>query len=320
MKCQFEITGTIEKNLKIIPKSLHDIYVDLINYTLLLPEAGKPSEYIELHKLMTKELGTNLSIDNACILEHDNSGARSEFFRVNKLEGRMDVSIPFNTVTGIMQLIALSLCPSGNNIDYKKFLTQLYEEIPFIILADQVFSGKSLAGDCVTLRRLVEAVGGPPKQIIAAVCRGANAGINSLSKVFNSVFVVERIPDSMNVFSDDCKFFLAGSRGNEIKSLAKWFRINLVPKGGLLERMEVTLRDPKIGLWGVGPGGWLITTSSNTPNNSLPLLWYSPENNKYIAPYPRVSSRLYKDNDWNIRPLLWDIIENKIRSELRKWL
>lgn len=101
-------------------------------------------------------------------------------------------------------------------------------------------------------------------------------------------------------------------RGNEIKSLAKWFRKNLVPKGGLLERMEETLKDPEIGLWGVVPGGWLITTSSNTPNNSLPFLWYSPENSKYIAPYPRVSSRLYRDNVWNIRPLLWDIIENKI--------
>ena len=312
MKRQFEINATIEENLKIIPKNLHDIYIDLVDYTLLLPEAGKTSEYIELYKLLAKELGIDLSIDNVCILEHDNSGARSDFFRANKLEGRMDVSIPFNTVTGLMQLIALSLCPSIKNIDYKKFSTHLYEEIPFIILADQVFSGKSLAGDCITLRRLMEAVGAPPKQIIAAVCRGTNSGISSLSKVFDSVFVVDRIPDSKNVFSKDCKYFLDGTRGNEIKSLANWFRINLVPKGGLIERMEVTLGDPKIGLWGVGPGGWLITTTSNTPNNSLPLLWYSPENNKYIAPYPRVSSRLYRDNVWNIRPLLWDMIENKM--------
>lgn len=312
MKRQFEIVATIKENLKIIPKNLNEIYVDLINHTFLLPEAGKNSEYVKLHRLLTKELNVDLSIDNACILEHDNSGARSDFFRANKLEGRMDVSIPFYTVTGLMQLIALSLCPSSKDIDYKKFLTPLYREIPFIILADQVFSGESLAGDCVALRRLLNTFGAPPKQIIAAVCRGTNSGINSLSKVFDSVFVVDRIPGSMNVFSNDCKFFLAGSRGNEIKSLANWFRINLVPKGGLIERMEDTLRDPKIGLWGVGSGGWLITTAGNTPNNSLPLLWHSPENNKYIAPYPRTSSRLYRDNDWNIRPLLWNIIENKL--------
>lgn len=213
MKSQFPITDIIAKNLRIIPKNLHEIYVELIDNTLLLPEVGNNSEYVELYKLLTDKIGANLSISNACILEHDNSGVRSDFFRINKLEGRMDVSIPFYTITSLMQLTALSLCTSGKNIEHKKFLNPLYEDIPFIILADQVFSGKSLAGDCEALRRLVDVVGTPSKKIIAAVCRGTNAGINSLCKVFDSVIAVERIPDSMSVFSDDSKFFLAGSKG-----------------------------------------------------------------------------------------------------------
>ena len=309
MRNQLPINERVAKNLKLIPKNLHGIYGELIENTLILPDTGNNSEYVELYKLLSDKIGIYLSNSNACIFEHDSSGVRTQFFRENKLDGRIDVSIPFHNVTNLIQLMALSLCSADTRMEYRKLLNPLYEDIPFIILADQVFSGNSLAGDCDALRHLLDLVGAPPKKIIAAVCRGTNAGIELLCKFFDSVIVVECIPDSMSVFSDKSKFFLLGSKGNEIRSLAKWFRKNLVPIGGLLERMEITLKDPEIGLWGVGHDGWLITTSSNTPNNSMPFLWYTPEDGKSVAPFPRVSSRLYRNDVWNIRPLLWDIIE-----------
>ena len=138
--------------------------------------------------------------------------------------------------------------------------------------------------------------------------------IKSLCEVFDSVLVVERIPDSVSIFSGDNEFCLSGTKGGDVRNLTKWFRSNMLPEGGLLDRMERIFDDPELGLWGFGRGGWLITTSSNTPNNSLPLLWYTPEGGTYVAPYPRVSSRLYEDDVWNLRPILWDIIEKKVRA------
>ena len=315
MKNWFENKSKVMRNLPFIPEAFHSIYLELVEHTYIVKENENWINLIRLNNsIQSRHTCFNKIGRHILILEQGECGLRENFFRANRIQGRLDLNYPFTNVTQVLQFIALASTTDSPPEEIKFIFSDLSRVNTVVILSDISISGSSLAEDCRVLRKLFSSIGiqGRDLLIVAAVCRCTESSAAHLAKYYNDVFVGDELPMSASLRYVDCPVGLHSQRASEVIEITKWFRENLVSEGDIVERMEKVTCDPRFGLWGFGAEGWLLAGEKNTPNNTIPLLWHNPKVQGYIPPFPRTSSRLYEDSKWNIRSAYWQLVERSI--------
>jgi len=222
----------------------------------------------------------------------------------------MDLNIPFLNITQVLQFLALSSCaPATPTIS--ELVGRIREVRTFIILSDISISGNSLSAELDAVNRVVGAFSLDPagvRVIVSVLCGTANS-VRKLSGRASDILIHETIPDVYALRPNSPSGEPMGWSKSQLAELVKWFAETVVDENSLLSRMARSCNTPKSKEWGFGAEGWLIATDENTPNNSLPLLWYGSPVHPYIPPYKRVSSMTYREESLDLGAAYWSIIQ-----------
>lgn len=304
------LTEIIRHNLKFIPTHLANIYCTLIENTLVIDKLLGSSRLKNLYKLYN--YGPVTFSENVIFLEQGEMGLRESFFKANKIEGRVDNNPPFLNTTQMMQFIALSSMHRFTDHQLNDIYNRVKKVKRIILLSDISISGTSLIGDHKDITKLFELILGNERsiEVVVFLATATEESIKNLSKNFNQIYIDEIIPNDFSLKYTSCMKLTEASAKVEISELLEWFAQEVINSNdNYLQKMSRIFKDQDSLSYGFGGEGWLISTDHNTPNNSLPLLWYSSENHPYLPPFPRVSSRTYDSQQWNLRNVYQEIIE-----------
>lgn len=311
------LISTIQNNLRYIPEHLSEVYLSIVENTYHVSEIYSPNRFHHLHDALTQRIG-----DIECLggdlsfLEHGEAGLRELYFKVNRIEGRLDYNLPFLNITQVLQFLALASYSAHDFAEVKHLVSRIGDTRTFVILADLCISATSLLGDVSALRELRGHFfpGGEEVKCIALVLCATEGALQRLQESFATVVVQEVVSDKYCLRNENCVVAPTRETQEQVLELAEWFAESVLEESDLLWKMADVMEDPEITRWGFGKEGWLLTGDINTPNNSFPLLWYKPVNHPYSPPFLRVSSRNYESSRWNLRELYWRMIK-KNRAE-----
>lgn len=229
-------------NLDLMPRHLHAIYIALVDAVLPLDHDTLACMQALYRGLCARR--DNLLGPDVCFMEHGEGGLRQQFFRLNRLPGRLDVNMPFSNLHQVLQFVALTASCRRLPRDMSLMLYRLQAVDTFVLLSDLVISGRSLVADCHALRRLIKIIGGTPHPtIIAAVMACTESGAKTLSSHFTDVLTSMRIPMSLSVKHPDCPLGIVSTRAEETAAMVAWFRNDVVTQGDLVWRMEQAMWD-----------------------------------------------------------------------------
>lgn len=299
----------IRNNSALFPKDLRKAYRDIAALAFRMPAMPSHKDLVRAHDaLQLKTTGPPIWSTRCCMLVHGMNGLRDLFFRANGIAGRLDLTFPFEDVTSMCGFLALVGKEPGRP-ELTRWRDRLFRCSNFVILGDVSISGNSLLDDVMALERCLHSLGSRRSsfrlQII--VFSGTTTAERKLRSVCDDIVVLNQIPDSFRLRGDSKIQRLHGRR--KVEEVCEWFRDEILPPDSHLHKMSEMFDDPEILLWGFGAEGWLVVGSTNTPNNSLPLLWLDSEPAAYVAPHPRLPSRLYDECTWNLKESYLSILE-----------
>ncbi|MCD4654933.1 hypothetical protein K8T06_13485 [bacterium] len=302
-------------NAHIFPRDLRNLYLDLVAQCFMIPKANKLEHLIaSKDALFPQNKISPTWSSRCCFLEHGMPGLRDDYFRANQIFGRNDLTFPFRDVTSLIKFVVLATGPGAELQEIKIWLERLVECRKFIILCDLSMSGNSLVGDVKAIKELHHLMGINEQDLsyeIVIIC-GSVTARHVLEVECDIVIVINEIPECFSSRFGVSLIIERGHRQTDVESLCKWFRDEILPDDSHIHRLAKTFADPNILLWGFGGEGWLVAGNRNTPNNSLPILWLNSKEKAYVAPYPRVPSRLYEHSEWNLREPYMEIIRKNL--------
>lgn len=310
------LDSIIEHNLNYIPEHLSDIYLSIVKNTYNISNIHSPERFHKLYRMLEQETGVVGTDSNKIFfIEHGEGGLRELFLKLNSIEGRLDQDLPFLNITQILQFLALVTYSEQQFPEVARITEQLRELETIVILSDICISGTSLLGDLSALKKIVDLLSPHSEKkinVVALVLSATETAVSRLKDNFSFVAVQEIISDKYSLQHSDSIIATTADSKKQVLELSEWFVESVVQESDLLWRMSEALKDPQIMFWGFDKGGWLLTGDLNTPNNSFPLLWHKPLKHPYLPPFPRVSSRNYETDRWNLRDLYWKIIKTNM--------
>ena|GEM_PF-5029359 len=303
-------------NARLFPPGLRDLYLDLVEHSFHMPEIPNSLDMIEAHRVLSARGETSPTWQaNCCLLEHGSRGLRDEYFRANGIPGRLDLTFPFRGVTGLLEFTALASAPSPRRPETATWIQRFFECSRIIVLCDVSMSGNSIVGDIRAIKQLRHLLGlSEQGATYQAVLFCATVSARRALERECDVFVVHEISRRYSCRDDNSLIVEMGYLPTDIERLCCSFRDDVLPKDSPVHRLASASGDPSTLLWGFGGQGWQVAGNPNTPNNSLPLLWSSSKEKSYVAPYPRVPSRLYEHSEWNLRGCYLEIISSHLHE------
>lgn len=254
------------------------------------------------------------------VFEVDPSGLIESFFRVNKIEGRLDTNVfsrcksPGDFVTA---LNTYSKCDNmQQNIGLQNAIKPILEKDCWILLTDFSFSGTSVSSDInrlVELRKICFSGAKKPDIILCVQIISSEALkiAQTLLKGNDKVFYAQCYDDSYKILPrkfwppsadhpfGSCTLFEKDKHiYTQIVQLCGWFAKTYIDRDPAHQNtLKTTPR--KTLAFGYKDCGLTVIPQRNAPSNSLPILWYRPSkefleagNKDYMPPFPRTISRV----------------------------
>lgn len=247
------------------------------------------------------------TLTNIVFLELDRDQIRDDFFRANALAGRLQDNFPWRSAHDItdalMNLEKGELRPELG----QELITYLGREL-WILLIDISLSGTSAVSEIrrlTTLRsKFFPHAKGRTLALIQVATEDALAAINSEG---HEAKAAVHIPRSWALADPQYSIISDPTLVADMRSLCAWMAECHVLKSDY--RLSQLARvDPNVGLYGFGGRGWPVVMHRNTPNNSLPVLWFAPPTAAYHPPFERIDSRI--GESWNGRREWYARLEN----------
>jgi cytidylate kinase len=163
---------------------------------------------------------------------------------------------------------------------------QILSKNVWILTCDNVFSGETLLRDLQmmdSLSRCCSRGGIRPKIVVCTQLFTQQAEQTMLphkGKLYDEVIYGIRFDESCRITSDRCSVFRSQDTLRKVRRFCEWFAE--IHFGGLPEQhifhseLRKSKRDDYHPLYAYGwrDGGYLVVRQTNTPNNSLPVLWW----------------------------------------------
>lgn len=280
--------------------------VTIFANTIYLPAPMMSQTWQALHMALVENLGLRDTPreelwDKLHFFENDPSGMTTTFFHSVGLDGRLD-NEKFARIESTDRLAEtiLNLFNPLMEDSAATSLRLLFSKPNWVLLVDKTLSGHSLIGDVKRLRLCQRALGerpsGAPKLAILAqvatqraldelVVDGTGTGVDV------DVQAAMVLDETMNLASPRCSMIKDRRILGIARELCSWFAEKLIAEDDRFDRMRKRSGD---GLeFGYRGCGLTLVDHTNSPTDSLPLLWYSQVGQGgYEGPYPRVHSRI----------------------------
>jgi len=300
--------------LRVIPLDFQQYVLALFANTLYCTEQFSTSIMLHLYSSFLYEFNLKQEefADNCLVLEVDPTGMINEFLRLNKVQGRLDKkSFPREQqldsfVKKMILRNDLDLYLSNRENTDKETIDQIYDKAfsndshqldknYWVVLSDNALSGTSICTAVNRLCDLAKTFNKNPK-IIILIRTLTKQALNELTTQFR-----DKITDikyglllkedyTINSSSiEKCKLFKNKETFEGVINASNWLAETTAFANDPILDDHKRCSDDDL-RFGFKKCGLTFVSAENCPSNSLPLLWY--KNDDYIAPFPRVLSRI----------------------------
>jgi cytidylate kinase len=156
----------------------------------------------------------------------------------------------------------------------------------WILACDNVFSGESVLGDLKIMHTIIKSCWPsnvePPQIVVCSQLFTQQAEEKILSQkgsLFDELFYGVRFDESCRVNTEECRMFCSRDTLSKVRAFCEWFakcHLASLPDNHAFypEMLKNAKSGHRVYAYGWRDGGYLIVRQSNTPNNSLPVLWW----------------------------------------------
>ena len=260
-------------------------------------------------------LGSIPRSNETLVLELDRDALRDDFYRANSLVGRLQDNLPFRSpydlVDHLRALEAGKIAP-----ELESLLAVVLRRPLWLLLVDMSISGGSVVAEIDRLR-MVRALCSHPEAItiIALIQVCTEEARQALAESACDCETAVTVPLHCALNGGCYSLLSTPQLIQDVHELCRWFgKTHVIPSDYRLSHMSVERDDPDLATYGFGKRGWAIVTHKNTPNNSLPIFWFRPRSNDYLAPFERIDSRI--GPSWSGRREWLDRIARDRRAQL----
>lgn len=257
-------------------------------------------------------------------IELDRDLLRDDFYRANSLVGRLQDNLPFRSaydvIDGLMQVES-----GGLPYELASLLRQVVRRPYWVLLVDISLSGGSVAAEIRRLRQIGELLlPGNPPIIIALIQVATGDAITTLQDSEQDFISAIEVPESCALNSSSYALADDTLIVDGMRDLCTWFaETHILTTDYRIADLSRTQSDQSIAQFGYGSRGWNVVMSRNTPNNSLPLLWFRPPSDLYRPPFERIDSRIDESwkgrNRWLQRVEAEQGLRDKMQAELNRY-
>jgi hypothetical protein len=235
------------------------------------------------------------SLEDVSFLELDRDQLRDEFYRANSLTGRLQDNLPWRSAHDIID--ALMGFESGHIApELTESFSCLSKKRCWVLLVDLSISGTSAVSELRRLHKIRSLFFDQSNlEIIALIQLATETALQALGDSGYRYHCAIKIPNHQALNDVNYNLYGNSSLQESMREICKWFAEEHVLKTNYrLATMSLEQKNSDIAAFGFGGLGWSIVTHRNTPNNSLPLLWFRPPGEVYRPPFERIDSRIGK--------------------------
>lgn len=321
------------RSLRSIPEEFQQYVLALFANTFYCTEQFSTTIMLHLYNTMLYEFKIKQDefAEKCLVLEVDPTGMINEFLRLNKVQGRLDKKL-FPREQQLDSFVNKMILKRGfddlstRSNDIKNTIEVIKKEAKFeddshqlekefwVVLTDNVLSGTSL---CSAIKRLILLSKSCKKSptiiiLIRTLSDHAKKQFNDDDEIKQKInenkivikwglMLKEEYTIRENYSSKEdgrkvkCQLFKNSETISQIIKASEWLISKDEYKNDpfLIDHFNTSGDDLKLGF---KQCGLTYVSAENCPSNSLPLLWYKNDN-CYIAPFPRVLSRVVGNNN-----------------------
>lgn len=274
-----------------LPENFRHAALAIFATTLYITQPMLDHAWKYLWSIFTDGGARRIDPRNLLILELDRDQLRDEFYRSNALPGRLQDNLPWRSTHDIIDGLR-SLASGTMDAQLAESFVDFLRRPTWILLADLSLSGTSAKSELDRLHRLRALCGLDQNvEILALVQVLTDDAAAVLSNANFTHIAAVRIPGDCALANDEYSLIGTSALVNEMRGLCRWFATNhVLPSGYRIA--ELAREDGDVAVFGYGKRGWNVVTYRNAPNNSLPVLWFRPPDDRYLPPFERIDSRI----------------------------
>lgn len=274
-----------------IPEHLQQAALAIFANILYIPKQMMNDSWAYVWQNYLSSLPSVPAFEEFLFLELDRDQIRDEFYRANNLFGRLQDNLPWRSMHDIIDGL-MALEQRRLDEDLARQFVQLLSRKHWVLLVDLSLSGTSAASELARIAAVHslwedERVS-RPVALLQLATEEASTVLASGEHDFRRGIVV---PNCFALSKPDYSLVRDIALVQQMREVCRWFaRTHVQSSGYRLADMSRT--DEDVAVYGFGKSGWNVVTHKNTPNNSLPILWFKPPNGAYEPPYERLDSRI----------------------------
>jgi hypothetical protein len=282
----------ISQSLEMLPSEFKQAGLAIFGSTYYVPKQMLHDAWNYLWRTFGRMGGHFPRIEECLVLELDRDLLRDEFYSANSLVGRLQDNSPFKSASDILETL---MAIEADTISPELKTTLKVLERPYwILLSDLSLSGTSVASEIQKLEQTHRLLFPSKVPNITALIQIITEPAKLEIKKRNGTYIAAlNIPVSCALNSSKYSLISNSLLVAKMRELCQWFgQKHVLSTDYRLSKLSVLENNPDIASYGFGAMGWNIVTHKNTPNNSLPILWFRPPSNQYRPPFERIDSRI----------------------------
>jgi len=289
--------------LRVIPNEFRQPAIAIFGSVQYISQQMLFDAWRHLWSLLNRESRDIPSLEDILFLELDRDQLRDEFYRANSLTGRLQDNLPWRSTHDIID--ALMNLESGRMApELLESFVGLTKRRCWVLLIDLSVSGTSAISELRRLHKIRSLFFEDSEiEIVALIQLATDKALAELSSSGYSYHCSIRVPSFQALSDTNYNLYGNSSLQQSMRDVCKWFaEEHVLTTDYRLATLSREAKDPDIAAFGFGKSGWSIVTYRNTPNNSLPILWFRPPGDSYRPPFERIDSRIGKPwagrSDW----------------------